>query len=84
MLSAQRPTFSAEQLQKFPALAHTVRSRAWTVFPVLKQNSMGACAALTDGGLACWGRHDSYRFGIGSTGGQFIQAERMLLVEGSP
>jgi len=46
LISAQKPSFSAEQLQQRPALRRQVYSRSWAIFPVLKQNSFGACAAL--------------------------------------
>lgn len=47
LISQQKPRFSPADLAKRPALRRHVGSASWQVFPVLKQDSMGACAALT-------------------------------------
>lgn len=43
----KKPEFSAEELARRPALRRHVHSRSWRIFPVLAQNSFGACMALT-------------------------------------
>lgn len=47
LISYEKPRFSPAELARHPALARQVFSRGWELFPVLAQNSMGACAALT-------------------------------------
>ena len=46
LIVQQRPTFSRAAQQRRPALRRQLASRSWAKFPVLKQDSMGACAAL--------------------------------------
>ena len=46
LLTLQKPTFCAATLRSRPALRRQVRSESWAVFPVLRQDSMRACAAL--------------------------------------
>jgi Fe-S-cluster containining protein len=41
-----KPTFTPEQMAERPALRRHVRSETWRRFPVLAQNSFGACQAL--------------------------------------
>lgn len=50
LMVAQKPQFSAAQLQASPALRRQTRSDAWRIFPVLAQNGYDACMALTDEG----------------------------------
>jgi Fe-S-cluster containining protein len=52
LIAAAKPVFSDAELERRPALARHVASDAWSTFPVLRQNSFGACAALTTEG-AC-------------------------------
>lgn len=47
LISLEKPQFTNATRAARPALQRQLDSRAWTVFPVLKQNSMAACAALT-------------------------------------
>lgn len=42
-----KPRFSEAEFQARPALRRHTQSRAWRTFPVLKQNSFYACAALS-------------------------------------
>lgn len=51
LMTQSKPQFTAETLANHPNLARQVASMAWQRFPVLRQNSFGACAALTDTGL---------------------------------
>lgn len=46
-IAHSKPDFDQETLVARPALRRHIASSAWHVFPVLKQNSFGACAALT-------------------------------------
>jgi len=46
LISHEKPNFSLTQQQERPALARQVRSQDWQEFPVLAQNSYGACQAL--------------------------------------
>lgn len=46
LMSQVKPRFQDVELAERPALRRQVGSRAWQTFPVLKQNSFGACAAL--------------------------------------
>ena len=50
LITHDRPQFSAAELQQRPALRRNVGSEAWSIFPVLRRNSMGACAALSTEG----------------------------------
>lgn len=50
LMTKKKPVFGAELLAEKPALARTVASDAWSRFPVLAQNSFGACRALSDDG----------------------------------
>lgn len=50
-ISHQKPEFSPALLEKRPALARQVGSVAWNIFPVMKQDEMGACIALDKAGL---------------------------------
>ncbi|MEZ0312371.1 MAG: YkgJ family cysteine cluster protein [Myxococcota bacterium] len=50
LMTTTKPVFSATTLAEKPALARTVASEAWRRFPVLVQNSFGACKALSDEG----------------------------------
>ncbi len=50
LIEKDKPTFSEPELRARPALRRTVGSSAWHTFPRLRQNSMGACAALTTEG----------------------------------
>jgi len=45
-----KPEFSPHELAARPALLRQVSSQAWARFPVLAQNRMGACLALTTEG----------------------------------
>jgi Fe-S-cluster containining protein len=42
----ERPVFKPEEIASNPALHRTLRSTQWRMFPVLRQNSFHACAAL--------------------------------------
>ena len=50
LITTHKPRFSAAELETHPALRRHVSSRAWAVFPVLAQDSLGACRALTPSG----------------------------------
>ncbi len=50
MLSQNKPRFDEALLRQRPALRRQVRSQAWEIFPVLRQDSMFACAALATSG----------------------------------
>ncbi len=50
LIAKNKPTFTSEELAGRPALARQVRSQSWRTFPVLRQDSMHACCALTPGG----------------------------------
>lgn len=50
LMTRSKPRFSEEQQAARPALRCHVATDAWRIFPVLEQNRMGACAALTVGG----------------------------------
>lgn len=50
LITQQKPAFSPEELRARPALRRQVQSRSWGMFPVLKQNSFGACGALSVSG----------------------------------
>lgn len=50
LIGAAKPEFSAEERTDHPALARQVQSADWRDFPVLRQDHMGACAALTAAG----------------------------------
>ncbi len=47
LISQDKPRFSTAEIAQRPALRRHVGSSGWDIFPVLAQNSMGACAALT-------------------------------------
>lgn len=50
LIDFNKPKFDRADLNALPALARQVSSSAWETFPVLKQNHMSACQALsTDG-----------------------------------
>ena len=46
LITQEKPCFDTATLQERPALARQVSSRDWQEFPVLTQNSFGACDAL--------------------------------------
>ena len=46
LITHEKPRFAASELHKSPALERQVHSRDWQEFPVLRQNSFGACLAL--------------------------------------
>lgn len=50
LIAADKPAFSAAELSERPALRRHVASTAWQTFPVLRQNNLRACAALTTEG----------------------------------
>lgn len=50
LMTHDKPTFSADETARSPALERHVSSVAWKVFPILKQNSFYACSALDDAG----------------------------------
>jgi Fe-S-cluster containining protein len=50
LIAREKPRFSDEEQAARPALARTLRSRTWRIFPRLAQNSMNACKALTTEG----------------------------------
>lgn len=47
LMTQKKPEFTVDELGARPALRRQVRSAGWSVFPVLKQNTFGACAALS-------------------------------------
>ena len=47
LITTAKPTFDPDEIAHRPALARQLASRSWRMFPVLKQNGFGACAALT-------------------------------------
>ncbi len=46
LMTQDKPQFSSAELSDSPSLARQVNSRDWQEFPVLRQNSFGACVAL--------------------------------------
>lgn len=50
LMTHHKPQFAATELAQRPALNRVVHSRGWSTFPVLKQNSYGACEALNSDG----------------------------------
>ncbi len=50
LIAVKKPSFSDEELRNRPALSRQVQSSAWQTFPVLRQDSMSACSALTKDG----------------------------------
>ena len=50
LFTLQKPSFAAPALAQRPALRRQINSAAWRVFPVLRQDSMRACAALNRDG----------------------------------
>lgn len=50
LITKDKPTFAGQELEQKPALKLTVASDAWKRFPVLRQNTFGACNALSDEG----------------------------------
>lgn len=52
LIDLQKPTFTAEELENKPALRLQVASNDWATFPVLAQDKMGVCKALSSDG-AC-------------------------------
>ena len=50
LITQNKPTFTPRELAERPALRRQTASKAWATFPVLRQNSFGACLALTDSG----------------------------------
>jgi len=50
LITQRKPHFSAEELNARPALRRQITSRGWDTFPVLKQNTFGACGALSVSG----------------------------------
>ena len=50
LISRQKPKFAPHELASRPALRRQVQSRGWDIFPVLAQNSFGACVALNEAG----------------------------------
>jgi len=50
LITHDRPKFSEAQLRERPALRRNVDSQAWSIFPVLRRDSMAACAALSTEG----------------------------------
>lgn len=47
LISSRKPYFDPDVVRKRPALKRHLASIAWRRFPVLKQTSMGSCAALS-------------------------------------
>ncbi len=50
LLTTQKPRFGEDEQLSHPALRRHLASDAWHTFPVLRQDSMGACAALSRSG----------------------------------
>lgn len=50
LITHTKPIFSQTQLAHNPALARQTSSQSWQIFPVLRQNSFGACVALNNEG----------------------------------
>lgn len=50
LMTHEKPEFSRADQDQRPALRRQLGSQAWSLFPVLRQTRMGACAALTNGG----------------------------------
>lgn len=50
LMTHAKPVFTSAQLTHNPALLRQTKSDSWQIFPVLRQNSFGACEALTDQG----------------------------------
>ena len=46
LMTLEKPVFTEQQQRERPALKRQLASHAWSVFPVLRQNSLGACEAL--------------------------------------
>lgn len=77
----QKPEFSAEELARRPALRRHVRSQSWRIFPVLAQNSFGACMALTIEGRCSlypqWPQSCArFPFSLGSDGSEVFYSRR--------
>lgn len=51
LMTHQGICYSAEELRERPALRRQISARDWSVLPKLKQNSFGACSALSRDGL---------------------------------
>ena len=47
LISQHKPSFATGELASAPMLRRQVGSQAWQIFPVLKKDSMHACAALS-------------------------------------
>ncbi len=47
LVTHDKPTFAPEEQQDRPALRRHLASEAWRRFPVLRQTTLGACAALS-------------------------------------
>ena len=50
LIGGAKPSFTESTLAARSALRRTIASQTWKVFPVLKQTSMGTCAALDNEG----------------------------------
>lgn len=50
LIARNKPRFRQSALKKHVALRRQVSSQSWEIFPVLAQDPMGACAALTPAG----------------------------------
>ena len=50
LVAREKPRFAPEELARTPALSRQVASEGWRRMPVLRQDAMGACAALTPEG----------------------------------
>ena len=46
LIGGAKPCFDAHERARRPALARLTASRAWQIFPVLRQGALGACRAL--------------------------------------
>ena len=51
LIGQEKPGFDTELLEQRPAMQKHLASKAWEIFPILKKNSFGACAALSNDGL---------------------------------
>jgi len=47
LMTSGKPSFSSQEVADHPALERHLASTAWQRFPMLRQDRMGACAALT-------------------------------------
>lgn len=50
LIATTKPGFDPVELRKYPALRRNLASRDWQMFPVLRQNAMHACEALSADG----------------------------------